>query len=66
MRTTHDDGYTDGANRVGHAVGLGNHASHGADADEINFLFEDVAGDSGFVHGLGISIDQHNFVRGRG
>ncbi len=66
VRAAHDHGHAHGANGVGHAVGFGDHAGHGADANQINFLFDDVAGDSGFVHGLSVTIDEYNFVAGRG
>ena len=66
VRSAHDHGHADGANGVGHAIGLGDHAGHGADADQIDFLFEDVAGDSGFVHGLSVTVDEYNFVAGWG
>ena len=29
---------------------------------EIDFLFAHVVGNASFVHGLGIAVDQHNFV----
>ena len=62
VRSAHDHGDADGAHGVGHAIGLGDHAGHGADADQINLLFDHVAGDSGFVHGLSVAIDQDDFV----
>jgi hypothetical protein len=62
VRSTHHYGDADGADCVCHAIGLGDHSGHGADADQINFLLEHVAGDRRFVHGLGVAIDQDNFM----
>jgi len=66
MRAAHDHRHADGTNRVSHAIGLGDHAGHGADADQIHFLFDHVARDPGFIHRLGVAVDQHNFMAGRG
>ena len=62
VRAAHDDGNADGANRVRHAIGFGDHTSHGADTDETDFFVLDKLGDGFFVHGLRVTIDQHNFV----
>ena len=62
VRAAHDHGHANGTNSIGHAIGFGDHAGHGADADKINLLFEHVASDPGFVHGLGVAVDQHNFM----
>ena len=65
VRAAHDDGNADGANGVRHAIGFGDHASHGADADETDFFVLDKFGDGFFVHGLSVAVDQHNFVTRR-
>ena len=64
VRPSHHDRHAHGAHRVCHAIGLGDHSGHGADADQINFLFEHIAGNAGFIHGLGVAIDQNNFMAG--
>ena len=66
VRAAHYNRYADGANRIGHAIGFGDHASHGANADQINFLFDDITRNASFVHGLGVTVDQHNFMARRG
>ena len=66
VRAAHDYGNADGADRIRHAVSLGDHSGHGADADQINLLLDYISRDSGFVHGLGVSVDQHNVVAGGG
>jgi len=62
----HDDGDSCGANRVGDAIGLGDHSGHGADADQSDVLIADVLRDLRLVHGLSVAIDEQNFVAGRG
>ena len=65
VRAAHDDGDTGGANRVSHAISLGDHAGHGADADQVDVVFADVTGDSGFIHGLSVAVDQEHFMARR-
>ena len=62
MRAAHHYRYANGAHRVCHAIGFGDHPGHGTDADQIDLLLAYVAGDPSFVHGLGVTIDQHYFV----
>src|SRR6266571_625762 len=62
VRPAHDDGHPNGADGIGHAVGLGDHASHRADPDKSDVVFEHISGDAGFVHGLRVAVDQENFV----
>ena len=66
MRPAHHDGNSGGANGVGHAIGLGDHASHGADADQPNVFVANILRDLGFVHGLGVAVDQQDFMARRG
>ena len=66
VRSAHDDWHTGGADGVGDAIGLGDHAGHGADADQIDVLVAHVLRDLRFVHGLGVAVDEQNFVAGRG
>ncbi len=65
VRSAHDDFHPGGADGVGDAIGLGDHAGHGADADEVDFFIANILGDLGFVHGLGVAVDQQDFVAGR-
>jgi hypothetical protein len=62
VRATHHYGHTNGANRISHAIGLRNHSCHRADADKADILFAYVSRDAFLVHGLGIAVDQENFV----
>ena len=62
VRATHHYGHTHGANRIGHAIGLRNHSCHRADADKADILFAYISRDAVFIHGLGIAVDQENFV----
>ena len=62
MRASHHNGHADGPHRVRHTISFGDHSGHGTDADQINLLFEHIAGDAGFVHGLGVAIDQYHFM----
>ena len=65
VRATHHDRHAHGANGVGHAIRLGDHASHRADADKPDVLFAHVSGDPCFIHGLRVAIDQNDFMAGR-
>ena len=65
VRAAHDDRHPGRADRVGHAVGLGDHPRHGADADEVDPLVAHVTRDLLLVHGLGVAVDQHDFMAGR-
>src|SRR6266571_625763 len=62
VRPAHDDRHSNGADGIGHAVGLGDHTSHRADADKSDVVFEHISGDAGFVHRLRVAVDQENFV----
>ncbi len=66
VRAAHDHRHPRGTHRVRHAIGLGDHSRHGADAHQSNIVFTHVLRDAGFVHGLGVPVDQHHFVAGRG
>jgi hypothetical protein len=57
MRATHDDGHSGGANRVRHAVGLGDHTSHRADTHSSNIVFADEFRDASFIHRLGVAVN---------
>jgi hypothetical protein len=65
VRPTHHDANAGRANRVGNAISLGDHASHGANADQFDLLIADVLRDLSLIHGLGIAVDQENFVSRR-
>ncbi len=58
----HHDGNSDGADGVRHAVGFGNHASHGADSDEADVFFLNKFCDACFVHGLRVAVYEHDFM----
>ena len=45
VRAAHDDGNAGGADGVGDAIGLGDHAGHGADADESDVFVADILRD---------------------
>ena len=65
VRPAHDYGHAGGAQGVGHAVGFGDHARHGADADESDFLIQRVLNQLGIGHRLRVAIDQQYFIAGR-
>ena len=64
VRATHYNPNAGGTNGICHAVGLGDHSGHGADADQINLLIDHIAGNCSLVHRLGVAINQHDFVFG--
>ena len=65
VRSAHHDLHSGRANGVGDAVGLRDHAGHGADADQIDLLVADVLRDLSLVHGLRVAVDQQHFMSGR-
>ena len=65
MWTAHDDRHSDGANCIGHAVGLRDHSSHRANANQPNLLVEHELCDLRFVHGLGVAVNKDDFMSGR-
>jgi hypothetical protein len=64
MRAAHDYRHAGSTDGVGHAISFGDHSGHRADANQIDLLFADVPGNSNFIHGLGVTIDQDNFMNG--
>ena len=65
VRTAHDHGHADRADSIGHAIGLGDHASHRANAHQSDVLFFHKLRNTCFIHRLGVAIDQDYFVTGR-
>ena len=65
VRAAHDDRHSGGTDGVRHAIRLGDHAGHGTDAHESNVVIADILRDAIFVHGLGVAIDQQDFMAGR-
>src|SRR6266446_2473531 len=65
VRTAHDNFYSRGAHRVRHAIGLGDHPGHRADADQPDVLFTHVARDTFFIHRLRVAVNQHYLVARR-
>ena len=66
VRSAHHHRHAGGADRVGHPVGLGDHAGHRADADQADLLVEHEADQLGIAHRLRIAVDQQDFVPRRG
>jgi len=62
VRAAHHHGDSGGTDRIGHPICLGNHASHRANADQPNLLDADIICNLAFIHGLGIAIDQQDFM----
>ncbi len=65
VRPAHHHRHAGRAHGIGHAVGLRDHARHGAYADESNIIFADVLRDARLVHRLRVPVDQHDFMAGR-
>jgi hypothetical protein len=65
VRSSHYDRNPGGANSISHAVRLGNHPGHCADTNQPDVLVPDELHNLSLVHGLGIAIDQQNFMSGR-
>src|SRR4029077_19400249 len=59
VRSPHHYRHTNGADRIRHAVGLGDHAGHRSDPDKSDVLFTHKTGDAGFIHGLRVTVDEH-------
>ena len=64
VRSAHHDRHSGGANGVGHAIRLGDHSGHRADADQSDVFFSNEPRDLGFVHRLRVAVDQQHFVAG--
>ena len=62
VRSAHHNRDTSGTDRIGHAVGLCDHAGHRADAHKPDILFAHETGDAGFIHALRVAVDEHYFV----
>jgi len=62
VRSAHHHRHANGADCIGHAVGLGDHAGHRADPDKSDILFAHKTGDAGFIHRLRVAVNQHYFV----
>jgi hypothetical protein len=56
---------TPAADSVCHAIRIGDHPRHGTDAHQSNLVVADLLRNAGFVHGLGIAVDQQDFVARR-
>src|SRR6267142_2108898 len=66
VRAAHHHLYSRGPHCIRHAIGLGDHPGHRADADEFNPMLAHVPRDTLFIHGLGVSVNQDYFVAGWG
>ena len=64
VRPTHHHRHPHGAHGVAHAIGLGDHARHGTNANQSNLMFQHIRGQSRLVHGLCIAINQQDFMLG--
>src|SRR5262249_53752030 len=53
------------SNSVSHAIRPGDHPGHGTDTHQPDVLIADELPNLGFVHWLGIAIDQQDFMSGR-
>ena len=62
MGAAHDDRHARGANGVGDAVRLGDHAGHGADPDQRDLVLDHILDQVGIAHGLRIAVDQQHLV----
>ena len=65
VRPAHHHGDAGGAQGVSDAVGFGDHARHGADSHQPDSLLESELDQFGIGHGLGIAVDQQDFMAGR-
>ncbi len=65
MRAAHHDLYSHGAHCIRHAIGLGDHPGHRADADQSHILFTHISRNTFLIHGLRVTINQHHFVARR-
>jgi hypothetical protein len=59
VRSAHHYPQAGGAKGVRHAVSVGDHAGHGADADQVDFRAKGELHWFLVVHGLSIAVDQH-------
>ncbi len=64
VRPAHHHGHPGGTHCVGHAVGFGDHARHGAYPHESDLLIERVLHQLGIGHRVSVAIDQQYFIAG--
>ena len=64
VRPAHYDGHAGGAQCVRHAVGFGDHARHGANPHQSDFLIQSVLHQLGIGHRLRVAINQQYFIAG--
>jgi len=65
VRAAHDDLHAGGAHCICHAIGLGNHPGHPANADQSDILFTDIALDAFFIMGCALpSINNTSWLGG--
>jgi hypothetical protein len=65
VRPSHNHRNSCCPNRVSHAIRPGDHPGHGTDTNQPDVLVADELRNLGFVHRLGIAIDQQDFMSGR-
>src|ERR1700730_2492115 len=65
VRPAHHDRHSRGADRIGHAVGFGNHSRHRANTNESNFLFTHKPRYARLIHWLCVAIHQHHLMARR-
>jgi hypothetical protein len=65
MRAAHHHRYTSGSHRVSHAVGLGDHSGHTANAHQSDLLFSHEPGDGRFIHWSRVPVDQQHLMARR-
>ncbi len=65
VRSAHHYWNSGGANRIGHAIRLGNHSGHGADADQSNLVVAHKLRDPRFIHRMCVAIHQQHFMARR-
>ena len=62
VRSAHHHRNSRGPNRIRHAIRLGNHSGHGADADQSNIIVAHKLRDPRLVHRLRVAIHQQHFI----
>jgi hypothetical protein len=65
VRSAHHHRYSHGADRISHAIGLGDHPGHRPDSNQSDILIAHEFCDVSFIHRLCVAINQHHFVTRR-